>query len=162
MEMRGDPAQDPLMSIQDVMAKGLAGVKPVGSVDLSMPICSEMFLKVVAESQTPDCLLRQDIGRLAHRQQNPVEAVCSSTPRMWTSPGTRSYSIHPSCQYCGAVLRCRAPTHTQAPLPKKNLKTRACHCTHRLADEGSAVQVVVLELPNALILKSSIPLAYDD
>ena len=54
MEMRGTPAQDPLMSIHDVMDKGLAGVKPVGSVDLSMPIISELFLAFVAASQTPD------------------------------------------------------------------------------------------------------------
>jgi hypothetical protein len=54
MEMRGTPAQGPLMSIHDVMDKALAGVKPVGSVDLSMPICSELFFAFVAASQTPD------------------------------------------------------------------------------------------------------------
>ena len=72
MEMRGTPAQDPLMSIHDVMATGLAGVKPVGSVDLSMPIYSELFLELVAESQTPD--------------RGP--SVCFSQENRWSSPSS--------------------------------------------------------------------------
>ena len=43
----------PAISIHDVTERGVAGVKPVGSVERSIPTSSEMFFKFVAKSHLP-------------------------------------------------------------------------------------------------------------